>query len=113
MKTEEFNFENPDKRFFAHSDGIFFSKANATISSKTMQFLAKGEKEEWYRMDVFFDFKNQALAIKMNNETGRLRLNQSRRAFATGGFSSKAKRGRYKFLKKQDDMYIFVYSSER
>lgn len=109
----DFNFEKPDNRIFPRVDGIFFSDKNAHISVKTMDFLNKSEKEEWHRMDTFFDFKKQALALRKDNKDGRIVISQKRRSFASGGFSAKAKRGRYLFLKKQGDMYIFTYSSER
>ena len=114
--NSEFNFKPKDKIIY-FSDGIMFGKSRGAISNKVMD---EFNFWEWRRMDVFYDFNKFALAIRRNDEEGMLALQvkggkRSRKgnAFSTLGFSEKAKRGRYQFLKQEGDMYIFTYSSEK
>ncbi len=96
------------------SDGILFGKKRGGISTKVMNDL---DSWNWKRIDVFYDFKKYTLAIR-NNDEGMLKIQGHRKdshgyCFSAGGFSNKAKRGRYMFLKKQGDMYVFTYKSKK
>lgn len=107
--TDEFKFEKQKKKEVFFTDGIFFGEKRGTVSKKTMTEL---NLDKWRRMDVYFDFKKMAFAIEQNDAEGILGLDSMRRAFSTLAFSDKAKRGRYKFHKKDGSLYIFIYDKE-
>ena len=104
----EFHFEKIKKQNFI-KDGILFGKTRATVSKRTAVTLGF---DNWKRLDVYFDFKHNALGLKRNDEDGILAFQQSNRAFSTNGFSEKAKRGRYLFYQQEGDFFIFKFHRE-
>lgn len=107
--ADDFKFQKLTAKPRWIKDGITFGKDHAFVSRKIRDLI---KMDDWQRIDVLIDFKKNAMAINRNDAEGMLSFKSKRGVFAVGGFSEKVKRGHYRFLKQDGDLYIFLYDKK-